>query len=153
MDELLSALPLRNLATLRHVMQHVGFLLCHQRLLKVRLSVSMENQQQQLQSKQQSSFLPAAADSTTAFIDQLDDPRLILSVLAHVLLRPSWKQVVLLASPDGSLRRLVALDRLFEHFNRSPGSSAHSRSLRSIRSKYCLFCYFELRCRLTLSVV
>ncbi|KAM7542893.1 hypothetical protein Aperf_G00000018943 [Anoplocephala perfoliata] len=141
--ELLSALPHRNLATLRHVMQHVGFLLCHQRLLKVRLSVAMANQQQ-LQSKRQSSFLPATADGTTAVIDQLDDPRLILSVLAHVLLRPSWKQVVLLASSDGEVRRLMALYRLFEHFNRAPGSissNAHSRSVRSVRTYEC---YAEL---------
>ncbi|KAM3175853.1 hypothetical protein ACTXT7_007704 [Hymenolepis weldensis] len=126
LEELLSALPPRNLATLRHLMQHVGFLLCHQRLLKVRLSTSIGAQSQT--GRQSDS-------ATTAAIDQLDDPRHILSVLGHVLLRPSWKNLTLLASQDVEFKRLMALDRLFEHFNKTPGStSGHSRSARSVRS-------------------
>ena len=119
-EEFLSALPPRNLATLRHVMQHVGFLLCHQRLLKVRLSVGQQSQSRQA--------------STTVNIDRLDDPRLILTILGQVLLRPAWSRLVLLASPDSELHRLVALERLFEHFNQSPGvgtAGARSRSIRS----------------------
>ncbi|VUZ51234.1 unnamed protein product [Hymenolepis diminuta] len=132
-EELLSALPPRNLATLRHLMQHVGFLLCHQRLLKVRLSTSMEAQPH-------TGRQPDSA--ATAAIDQLDDPRHILSVLGHVLLRPSWKNLTLLASQDVEFKRLMALDRLFEHFNKTPGStSGHSRSARSVRSYEC---YAEL---------
>ncbi|VDK33779.1 unnamed protein product [Taenia asiatica] len=112
LEEFLSSLPPRNLATLRHVMQHVGFILCHQRLLKVRLSVGQ---------LRQSCVTSSATTSST--IDNLDDPSLILSILAHVLMRPTWRRMVLLASPDGDFRRLQALKRLFEHFNRTPGAA------------------------------
>nr|CDS19705.1 phosphatidylinositol 3 kinase regulatory subunit [Echinococcus granulosus] len=135
LEEFLSSLPPRNLATLRHVMQHVGFILCHQRLLKVRLSVGQLRQ-------------PCVASSatTSSTIDNLDDPSLILSILAHVLMRPTWRRVVLLTSPDGDFRRLKALKRLFEHFNRTPGATdfggrTHSRSARSVKSYEC---YAEL---------
>nr|CDS34328.1 phosphatidylinositol 3 kinase regulatory subunit [Hymenolepis microstoma] len=132
-EEFLSALPPRNLATLRHLMQHVGFLLCHQRLLKVRLSTNMVAKSQK--GRQSDSV------STTA-IDQLDDPRQILSVLAHVLLWPSWKNLTLLASHDVDSKRLLALDCLFDHFNKTPGStSGRSRSARSVQRYEC---YAEL---------
>lgn len=121
-EELLSALPPRNLATLRHLMQHVGFLLCHQRLLKIRLSTSM-----------------GTGPVSTTSIDQLDDPRHILSVLGHVLLRPTWEKITLLAPRETDFKRIMALDRLFEHFNKTPGAvSGHSRSARSVRSKFKL---------------
>ncbi|KAL5107399.1 Phosphatidylinositol 3-kinase regulatory subunit gamma [Taenia crassiceps] len=135
LEEFLSSLPPRNLATLRHVMQHVGFILCHQRLLKVRLSVGQ---------LRQSCVTSSAIASST--IDNLDDPSLILSILAHVLMRPTWRRIVLLAAPDGDFQRLKALRRLFEHFNRTPGTAdlggqIHSRSARSIKSYEC---YAEL---------
>uniref|UniRef100_A0A0R3TCS0 Rho-GAP domain-containing protein n=1 Tax=Rodentolepis nana TaxID=102285 RepID=A0A0R3TCS0_RODNA len=127
MEEFLSALPPRNLATLRHLMLHVSFLLCHQRLLKVRLSTNMPSKSQK--GRQSDSV-------STAVMDQLDDPRQILTVFAHVLLWPSWKNVTLLASQDVESKRLFALDCLFEHFNKTPGStSGHGRSARSVQSK------------------
>ncbi|VDM16982.1 unnamed protein product [Hydatigera taeniaeformis] len=135
LEEFLSCLPPPNFATLRHVMQHVGFILCHQRLLKVRLSVGHLRQ-----------TCVSGSGAASSTIDNLDDPSLILSILAHVLMRPTWRRVVLLASPDGDFRRLKALKLLFEHFNRAPGTSdsmgrTHSRSARSIKSYEC---YAEL---------
>ena len=72
---------------------------------------------------------------STVNIDRLDDPRLILTILGQVLLRPSWSQLILLASPDLELRRLVALERLFQHFNRSPGVGMSGTRHRSVRSE------------------
>uniref|UniRef100_A0A5K3FYG1 PAP-associated domain-containing protein n=1 Tax=Mesocestoides corti TaxID=53468 RepID=A0A5K3FYG1_MESCO len=106
LEALLSSLPKRSFATLRHVMQHVGFILCHQRVLKVRLSSRLTRPDERQK------------------IDRLDDPRLVLNIFSQSLLRPPWRQIVKLASADNNYKHLLALERVFEYFVRPHESGA-----------------------------